>query len=1008
MNPLALSASLARRLLLPTLLAAAASLPAPAQSPAIRIAGDLSTAQRSALPNSANPRAQAQYSTGRLAGSTRLQGMSLLFNRTQAQEDALKALLAAQQNPASPSYHKWLTSEQFAARFGMADSDLAKVQNWLEQQGFSIDSVSRGKDMIRFSGTAAQAESAFGVELHTYSIPTARGKESHFAPATALTVPTALSGVLHSVRGLDNFKPHTHLAPHRAQLKPNYTLNYYGSQYVFFDPGDIATVYDLNKEYNSSWTGSGQTITIIGQSAIATSDLDAFWTAAGITRDDPTVTLVPGTGDSSTLADGDEAESDLDLEWSGAVARGAALNFVYVGGSASADAFDSILYAIDNQLGNIISSSYGDCETDLGGYTLETYLERAASQGQTVLSASGDSGATDCLADTSLTLAQQQGLAVDYPASSPYVTAVGGTQISTANANYYTPGDGYWSSVSGSSTTVTSQNSTALQYIPEQAWNESSDECAQNATTAADAICAGGGGVSSLFTKPTWQTGVAGIPADGKRDVPDVALNAAIYYPGYLFCTSDTTFWDTGDGQVSSCTSGFLDSSTGIPTTGGGTSFATPIFAGMLAIINQQQSYTTGQGLVNPTLYTLAANSATYASAFHDITTGNNACSLSGYCASATTSNYSATTGYDLATGLGTVDLFNLASAWPVNTAASASLITTATTIAATITTPAVSANDTFTITVAPTSGSGTPTGTITITVDTSDPITETLAANGTYAYTTAFTTTGGHTIAVHYAGDSTYAASSGSITVTVPTTSSGTGTFKLSATNVTATQGTTGTSTITVTPAGGYTGTVELSFDTSNDNALANLCYEFTSMLSNGDGSVSVGGASAVTTQLQLDTNAADCASTNAIARTGKHQLRTMHAKTAANHPPADNSSKPLAAGIAFAGLLLAGFAGRSSRKLRGLAALLLLTAAGLPTKAPTPSPSPARTPPHPPSTAPPPSPSPSTNQHHTKAKRAGPMACPFHHPAPSNLAFFQLRFLSPPAFPIPPFVYG
>jgi subtilase family serine protease len=917
MKTLAQNPSLATRILLSTIALAATLLPAAgfAQSPALRIAGEVSSAQRSAVANSATPRAQAQYSTGRLAGNTSLQGMSIVFSRTPAQEAALKTLIAAQQNPSSPQYHKWLTPSQFAARFGLADADIAKVRSWLEQQGFSIDSVSNGKNLIRFSGTSAQAEAAFGTEIHSYSIPTVRGTESHFAPATALTVPSALAGVVLSVRGLDNFKPHTHLSSHRNQIKPKYTWNGGSGLEVFFDPGDIATIYDIKQE-QAAYSGAGQTITIVGESQIATSDLQAFWTAAGITRDNPTITLVPGTGTSHVLADGDEAESDLDLEWSGAIAQGAALNFVYVGNSNSASAFDSLEYAIDEQIGTIISSSYGDCETDIGQsklMALDSIVEQGAAQGQTILSASGDSGATDCLADTNLTLTQQRALAVDYPASSAYVTAVGGTEISQANASYQTPGDGYWEPYSSSAVGV---NSTALKYIPEQAWNESSlcDQYAiQNGdTTTSDYVCGGGGGASSFFSKPSWQTALT--PADSKRDVPDVALNAAIYNPGYLFCTSDQSFWSSG--QANSCNSGFLDSSTEDPTVVGGTSVATPIFAGMLALINQQKNYTTGQGVANTTLYSLAANSATYASAFHDITAGNNACDISAACGSSNSTSFTAGTGYDQATGLGSVDLFNLAAAWPANTGSTAGLITTTTTVAATTASPAVNASDTFTITVAPTTGTGTPSGSIAITVDTNSAITETLSSNGTYTYTTSFSTTGPHTIAVRYAGDSTYAASSGTITVTVPTTSSGSGTFTLAATNVTIAQGSQGSSTVTVTPAGGYTGTVQLSISTTNNDLANDSCYTADD--------ISVSGTAAATGSITLDTNGQDCATTGSAR---KHGVQKIHAAgITGNSVPG-----PVTALGILAGLLLAGFIGRRSAKLRVFAGIILLAAFGL-----------------------------------------------------------------------------
>jgi len=919
------------------------SLPSGVAAPAQRIASEVTSAQMSRLPNSAHPTALAQYDTGRLAAGTKLQGMSIYFSRTQAQEADLQALMAAQQNPASPLYHQWLTPDQFAARFGMADADIAKVESWLQQQGFSVDLVNRSRNMIRFSGTAGQAEQAFATEMHTYAVKTATGTVNHFAPSTALSVPSALAGVVQSVHNLDDFRPHPHLVINKnVHAKPRFTGNDNGQQYVLFAPGDIATVYDIQNEYNKSFTGTGQSIAVVGQSQVVLSDIEAFQTAAGLPVKDPNLVVVPGTG-TPAISAGDESESDLDLEWSGAIAKGATISLVYTGSASNSGAFDAIAYAIDEKIANIVSSSYGTCEADLSGFSLESVFEQAATQGQTVLSAAGDDGSTDCFVGTTgpnlPTQAEQEALAVDYPGSSPNVTSVGGTEVmggdeltssgGTSNTNLI-PGDGYWNTEPTiNSVAVTS----AIKYIPEQAWNEDTS-CLQFFVPGegGSPLCAGGGGASTLFPKPSWQTGVSGIPTDGKRDVPDVSLNAAINAPGYVYCTSDTSSW--AQGQVASCNDGFLDSSSLDPTVAGGTSFATPIFAGMVALINQQQGYTAGQGLINPTLYTLASNSSTYASAFHDITTGNNYClSGSSYCSGSAETEFAAGTGYDQATGLGSVDLYNLASAWPANSGTGAGLIGTTTTVSASNNAPNVNTSDTFTITV--TADSGTPTGPVSITVDSNAAVTETLTSNGTVTYPYTFTTAGPHTVVAQYSSNTTYAGSTGSVTVTASATSSGTGSFSLAATNVTATQGTTGTSTITLTPKSGYTGTVYLSFDTSNDNALQNLCYDFTDTLSNGDGSVSVANSSPVTTQLQLDTNASDCVTAAVATMHGKHQVRDLLHRTSASSNtgsnPGSGGLKTTTAGLALAGLLLAGFAGRSAKKFRTLAGVIALVAIGL-----------------------------------------------------------------------------
>jgi subtilase family serine protease len=885
-----------------------------AQSVAPRIRSEISSAQPVALQNSLHPLAQSQYDAGRMASDARLTGISINFSRSAAQQADLLALIAAQQNPSSSLYHQWLTPEQFAARFGMADADLSKVQSWLEQQGFSIDSVARSRNAIHFTGTARQVEQAFSTEMHYYKV----NGTQHFAPSTALSVPAALAPTVLGVANLDDFRPVSRaVSRNSSRVKGHFTGGSANPDAILFAPGDIATAYDIKPLYNSSFTGQGQSITIVGQSAIQNSDIEAFQSADSLTAKDPIPYLVPNTGDSTVQPDGDEAESDLDLEWSSAIAQGATINFVYTGGNTNYSAFDALQYAIDEQIGTVISSSYGICEAALSTsqvQSLEASLQQGTTQGQTIMAAAGDDGSTDCYG---ISGTSQEALAVDYPASSQYVTGMGGTEISSSNAAYSTPGQGYWEANSGNSDIVNS----VLQYIPEVVWNDDSSNCGQT-----NCLSATGGGASALFPKPTWQANVPGIPSGNHRNVPDVALYASPNFPGYLFCTSDSTFWSNG--QTGSCSTGFEDAN-GILTAAGGTSFDGPIFSGIVALINQKQGYTTGQGLINPTLYTLASVPATYALAFHDITSGNNDCDVPANCSG--TIGFSAGTGYDQVTGLGSVDATNLAGAWPASTGTS--LITTTTSITASNSSPNVGATDTFTVTVA--GASGTPTGTVNLTVDGGTAIAETLASNGTFVYTTSFSTAGSHTIFAAYIANSTYAESTGSVIVNVATVSSGKGTIAATASpsTLTVSQGSSGNDTITVTPAGGYTGTVDVSFDTSNDSALQNLCYEFTPTMnaSTGDGVVTISGTTAQTTTLNLDANATDCLSGAAQQASGKKSFKALHPTSASNTTAKNKGSNPLPMTMAFAGLLLVGFLGRSSRKLRGLVSILLLATAGL-----------------------------------------------------------------------------
>jgi hypothetical protein len=888
-----------------------------------RIMGEIASSQESTLKGSLHPFARPENDAGRMPASTPIHGMSLYFNRSAAQQADLEALLAAQQDPSSPQYHQWLTPDQFAARFGMAQSDIDKVEGWLQQQGFSIDSVARSHNVIRFSGNVGQVDSAFATQMHFYIV----GGVRHFAPSTALSVPSAIAPVVAGIRNLNDFRPRPqHITARRA-----FTSSQTGS--VFFAPPDINTVYDMKTLSQGGIDGTGQTIAVAGQSAIQVSDIENFESAAGLNKKDPVMVLMPGTGDSQVAANGDEGESDLDVEWSGAMAPGATIAFVYTGSNTTYGVFDAVQYAVDQLIAPIITLSYDSCETELTQQnltTLEGIMQQGASQGQTIIAASGDQGSTACSGDTHLTTAQQEALAVNYPASSAYVTGVGGTAIDTSVSGADSSGSAYWAAQSSNDVV-----SSALKYIPEVAWNDDS---------AGQPLSASGGGASALVKRPSWQAGVPGIASGSMRLVPDVSLFGSPALPGYLYCTSDQTNWNTGSTtqqpQQASCDSGFRDSATGYLTVAGGTSFAAPIFAGMVALINQKAGYTTGQGLINPTLYKLAANSSTYKSAFHDITKGNNNCTAGTQYCSATT-GFSAGTGYDEVTGLGSVDLGNLVTAWPAASGSVAGLISTSTTVVPANATPDVNTADTFTITVAEVSGSGTPTGTVTLQIDggtnyggTTVP-SQTLT-NGSATYSATFTTGGPHQVLAQYSGDSAHAPSVGVGEVTIAATSSGKGTIAISSSPSTLTvkQGTSGDESLTVTPSGGYTGTVLLNFSSSNSTALANLCYAFTTMNSTtGQGSVQVTGSAAVTTQLTLDANAADCSgTTTGGAKPGLRPLRTLLNKNVSRGPaPPGRSPQRLPAEAALGALLFAGFLGRYARKFRPAAWVLVLAAAGL-----------------------------------------------------------------------------
>ena len=908
-----------------------AAITAAAQSPAVRIASEVNGAESAIIKGSQHPMANPEYDAGRMPASTQLSGITIAFSRSAAQEADLDALLAAQYNPASPQYHQWLTSDQFAQRFGMAQEDLDKVSSWLEQQGFVVDSVNRSHNAIRFSGTVGQIESALHTEMHYYT----SGGDKHFAPSTALSVPAAIAPVVADIRNLNDFRPR----PNHTVARAGFTSGKTGN--VFLAPGDIKTAYDINPLITAGVDGTGQTIAIMGQSYVAVSDIAAFQSAAGLSNKPPALVLVPGTGSDGVVSPGDEAESDLDLEYSSSTAPGANVVLVYTGNSStSGGVYTSVQYAVDEMIGNIISLSYSTCEPLLGstGYaSLDSMFKQAATQGQTVLAASGDQGSMACNGSPQATTAEETQIAVNYPASSAYVTGVGGTEMTAAEAT--SSNSTYWLT-NGTNDVVNSLKTLA----PEVVWNDDVANCSSTLAAAFSCLSATGGGASTLVARPPWQTGVPGIPTSGTtRLVPDIAFYSSNTNAAYLYCSSDQTAWQSG--QTASCNSGFRDSSTTDLTAAGGTSFATPIFAGMVALINQYVAATTGatnggQGLINPVLYQLASNSATYATAFHDVTSGTNNCtSGSAACGSNTTGGGTAGTGYDEVTGLGSVDLNALAIAWKAKTGAVSTLIATNTAVTAAPTSANTGANVVFTISV--TSGSGTPTGNVTLQVDGGtacntgsgalpgcggSTVSNQPLASGSLQYTATFSTAGTHEIVAQYLGDTTHAASVGVGEVVISSPSSGKGTIAMSASNVTVSQGSTGTSTITVTPSGGYTGTVDLTLSTTS-SALANACYTFATATSTG-GTVAVSGTAAVTTTVSIDTSAADCSTAALLKGTGKHAFKVLHASSTNTPKPA---SRSLPAGIVFAGLLLAGFLARGSRKLRGLAGIIALAAVGL-----------------------------------------------------------------------------
>ncbi len=466
--------------------ALAAISPAQTTAPQDRILQAIDGRQMSALRGNIHPLARPEFDQGRMNALMPLQGVTLNFKLSASQQADLEELMVELQDPASPSYHKWLTPEQYAARFGMSQDDLDQVTTWLQAQGFTDIHISNSRTRMSFNGTVARVEAAFRTEMHDYAV----NGETHYANASEPSLPSAFSGTVMGFRHLDNFRP----KPRVRRPNAHFTSSVSGSH--FLTPGDVATIYDITPLYAAGIDGTGITIAVIGQTFINVADANTFRINAGLSVNPPQLFLAPNTGASTTFAS-DLDEANLDVEWAGGIAKNATILFDYAG--ASGNVFDALQDAIDFNRTAVISISYGNCEANIGApsvlQSFRTLIQQGVVQGQTLSAAAGDSGAADCEAATS-TVATT-GLAVDFPGVIPEVTSVGGSEFNGDNTlGADAP---YWAAASGSDNI-----SSALTYIPEMAWNDSPVTGA--GTTLATTLSATGGGASTVFTKPAWQT----------------------------------------------------------------------------------------------------------------------------------------------------------------------------------------------------------------------------------------------------------------------------------------------------------------------------------------------------------------------------------------------------------------------------------------------------------------------------------------------------------------------
>lgn len=681
-----------------------------------QIAGHIDEGHLVMLPGNTRPEATPANDRGLVPDGTPMAHMQLLLRRPEARETALERRIDASHDPASPLFHNWLSARDLGVRFGPDLRDVSGLQNWLWSHGFQIEGVLPSRMVIGFTGTAGEVREVFHTPIHVLRI----NGGNHFANMRDPQIPAALAPIVAGIVALHNFEPRATHTP-----KTGYTYGVHncwpltqgvaGPCYALV-PADLATIYNFNPAFAAGTTGVGQTVVPIedtdvydpqdwstfrstfGLSAYSTGSFTQMHPQGNLTCEDPGV------------VEGSQDDAILDAEWASAAAPGAAI----VNASCKSSTTFGGLIALENLLSGTnlpasVSLSFQECETFNGASANAAYnevYEEAVAEGVAVFASAGDDAAANCdIAQTAAT----HGIGVSGLASSPYDVAVGGTDFGDAYKGALSK---YWNGSNGE------DYGSARSYIPEIPW---SDSCASTLmalwysgsklTYGSSGYCnngpyhtdflstvGGSGGPSGCATgtpsirgvvsgtckgwvKPSWQSGFAGIRNDRVRDLPDVSVFAGngIWSHYYIYCDSD--------GNLCS----------GAPSnwgTAGGTSFSTPIMAGVQALINQKTDESWGNP--NVTYYALAANEygesgdGTCNSSrgkkigrkcvFYDVTEGDNDIDCTGiydcYLPSGTYGvlsisdtaykrAYRASTGWDFATGIGTVNVANLLSAWP-------------------------------------------------------------------------------------------------------------------------------------------------------------------------------------------------------------------------------------------------------------------------------------------------------------------------------------------------------
>ncbi|MGD0864295.1 MAG: S53 family peptidase [Rhizomicrobium sp.] len=720
-------------LLFPVLMAAcllAVAPPAGAQLPGQQIVTAIDESHRVTLAGNTRPEARAKKNDrGAVPDSLAMTHMQLLLRRSPVEERSITQLIDQLHDRNSANYHRWLSPSEFGEEFGVGIADIQTISGWLARHGFQVNAVYANRMMIDFSGTAAQVRDAFKTQIHYLNVNGVR----HVANISDPQIPAALAPAIVGVVSLHDFRPNK-----LYRARPQYTFTQGNFTYQAVVPADLATIYNFNPLFTSGITGKGETIVVIEDSDVfSTSDWTTFrstfnlstYTSGSLTTVHPNTATSHGNCVDPGI-NSDDGEAILDAEWSSAAAPNAAIK---VASCADTDTTFGGLIALQNILNlpsppQIVSISYGECEAYNGAAANAAYYatyQQAVAEGISVFVAAGDDNAAGCDSGQWVSF---QGISVNGFASTPYNVAVGGTDFGDSYAKNNST---YWSSTNAAA------YGSALSYVPEIPWNDSCAStlvskfltgstvtygttgfcnsatgqqlwqvdggsggpsgCAYGATSQQSAAAVSG--TCSGYAKPSWQK-LVGNPSDNARDIPDVSLFAAdgLWGHYYVICYSDV--WG-GGAPCTGAPSGW--------TGAGGTSFASPIMAGIQALVDQKMK--SRQGNPNPVLYSLAATeygasgnascnstlgkTVKSTCIFYDVTLGDNDVNCTSaqmlgltnygltylgpvncYIPSAamgvlSTSNtaykpaYAATTGWDFATGIGSINAANLVKAWP-------------------------------------------------------------------------------------------------------------------------------------------------------------------------------------------------------------------------------------------------------------------------------------------------------------------------------------------------------